>query len=120
MSTDLIDAIDQHDAGKVSALLSAGADPNLARSLPPHWRPLGYAIEELEFGGSLDIVRLLIANGADVNAVYVDTGLTGLHAAVFSENIEVIKLVLDAGADPNIPDNEDTSPLKFFRGARLF
>jgi hypothetical protein len=71
------------------------------------------AIEELEFGGSLDIVRLLIANGADVNAVYVDTGLTGLHAAVFSENIEVIKLVLDAGADPNIPDNEDTSPLKF-------
>ena len=113
MSDELFDAIDQHDSSRVATLLSAGADANAALSHPPGWRPLGAAIEELEFGGTVDVVQLLIAYGADVNAPYVDSKLTPLHAAMFTENMEVIQLLLDAGANPNLLSDEDRSPLRF-------
>lgn len=113
MSDELFEAIDHHDSKRVEALLSTGADPNAALSQPPEWTPLGAAIEELEFGGSVDVVRLLVAHGADVNAPYVGTKLAPLHAAMFSENIEVIELILDAGANPNALSDEDRSPLRF-------
>ncbi len=113
MLKELFDAIEQHDLDEVSSLLSQGADVNLAQDEPPSWRPLGFAIEELEFGGSIEIVRLLVKHGADVNAFYVDSKLTSLHAAIFNGDIEVIRLILEAGGDPNIVDNEDYLPLQF-------
>ena len=113
MSDELFEAIDQHDSKRVETLLSAGADPNAALSRPPQWTPLGAAIEELEFGGPVAAVRLLVTHGADVNQPYVGTKLTPLHAAMFSENIEVIELLLDAGANPNALSDEDRSPLRF-------
>jgi len=113
MSDELFDAIDKHDSKRIAALLSAGADPNAASTHPPKWRPLGAAIEELEFGGAIEIVRLLLEHGADVNAPYVESKLTPLHAAMFTEDIEVIRLLLEAGADPNALTDEDRSPLRF-------
>ena len=113
MSDELFDAIDQHDLKRAAVLLSSGADVNEALSKPPGWLPLGAAIEELEFGGSVDMVRLLVASGADVNAPYINTKITALHAAMFTENIEVIQLLLDASADPNLLSDEDRSPLRF-------
>lgn len=113
MSDELFAAIDQHDVQLVVKLLSEGADPNSQLTHPPGWRPLGAAIEELEFGGSIDIVRLLLLHGAEVNAPYVNSKLTPLHAAMFLENLEVIELLLKAGADPNALSDEDRSPLRF-------
>ncbi len=62
------------------------------------------------------LVRLLIAAGADVNALG-DFGKTPLHYAVFEGDdysTKIVKRLLDAGADPNIEDKRSNStPLKF-------
>ena len=52
---------------------------------------LDFAAEQ----GNTDVVKLLIANGADVNA-YGEVGDTPLHAA---KNIEIAKILIDNGAD---------------------
>lgn len=113
MSDELFTAIDQHDINLVTKLLAEGADPNAHRTQPPEWRPLGAAIEEIEFGGPVEIVQLLIRHGADVNAPYINSKLTPLHAAMFVGSLEVLELLLKAGADPNALSDEDRSPLRF-------
>lgn len=113
MSDELFTAIDQHDINLVAKLLAEGADPNNHHTQPPEWRPLGAAIEEIEFGGAVEIVQLLLKHGADVNAPYINSKLTPLHAAMFVENLEVLELLLKAGADPNALSDEDRSPLRF-------
>lgn len=113
MSDELFTAIDKHDVRAVARLLSEGADPNAQLTHPPEWRPLGAAIEELEFGGSLEIVRLLIGHGAQVNLPYIGDKLTPLHAAMFVENMEAVQMLLAAGANPNALTDEDRSPLRF-------
>jgi ankyrin repeat protein len=60
--------------------------------------PLDYAIE----GGHLEIIRLLIKSGADVNLCGEDDWSPLHNSAEMSKNvaIDVIKLLLDAGANP--------------------
>lgn len=113
MPNDIFSAIDQHNIKLTTKLLAEGSDPNAHQTHPPEWRPLGAAIEELEFDGSVEIIQLLLNYGADVNAPYIKSKLTPLHAAMFVENIEVIELLLKAGADPNALSDEDRSPLRF-------
>ncbi len=56
----------------------------------------------------IDVVRLLIKNGADVRAKDV-RGETPLHRAAFIDgNIETIKLLLTEGADINAGEPENT------------
>lgn len=57
-----------------------------------------------------DILRALLANGADPNT-QGDMGKTPLHAAVAKENPEMVAILLDKGAAPNIKNNYGTAPL---------
>jgi len=60
---------------------------------------------------NLDIIKLLINRGADVNEVK-DFGVTPLHIAVYNNNIEIAKLLLNSGADINsIGYRQDYTPL---------
>ncbi|CAH1777243.1 unnamed protein product [Owenia fusiformis] len=65
-----------------------------------------------------DTIKLLIRKGADINARSLITGRfkdtpgeTPLHIAAESLNIENIKLLLEAGADPEIEDQDGASLL---------
>jgi len=58
----------------------------------------------------LDIMRLLIDNGINIDARPVDDG-TSLHTATYVGDIRTIKILLDAGADPNIVDDCNRKPL---------
>ena len=56
-------------------------------------------------------VKELIANGADVNAKDEDRKNTPLIMAAYSKNIEAVKDLIEAGADPTIKDAFGYTPL---------
>lgn len=60
--------------------------------------------------GRLDIVRLLLDNGANVNSTCCLIGNTPLHVAVQAQNPEMIKLLLLAGARTNTRNRNDKTP----------
>ena len=60
----------------------------------------------------LEPVKLLIENGANVNAVG-DLGCTPLFNAIIGENIEVVEFLLKAGADKDIKNSLGRTPLQY-------
>jgi ankyrin repeat protein len=71
------------------------------------FHPLGLAC----FFGQVDVARLLLERGADVNALSRNDRVqtAAIHAAAASEakdeatRYELVKLTLEHGADPNLP-----------------
>jgi ankyrin repeat protein len=66
-------------------------------------------------------VRILIEHGANVNQACRKSGSTPLHRAVLStgapgtagkskEAIEIVRLLIEAGADPSIPNKSGRKP----------
>lgn len=56
--------------------------------------------------GNLEEVKALLANGADVHTT--DTyGRTPLHVAAYAGHHEVMRVLVNAGADPNVLENDD-------------
>lgn len=91
-------------------LLAKGADPNLAAQNPLRVAPLHSAVA----GGSIEIVRDLLAHGADVHARQ-DAGFTALHGAAAEGGEEVIRLLLDHGADPAAKNDAGKTPADLAR-----
>jgi uncharacterized protein len=112
MSQALLDAIDAWDADRVADLLAAGEDPN--ELLDPHegFPPLQIAVSELEPGGPIDAVVLLLRYGAAVGAWDARRRATPLLTAALVNHIEAVRILLAAGADPNVRDDEGASPLR--------
>src|SRR5262249_18506242 len=84
--------------GVVAPLLAAGADPNL---IALKWSPLISVIQKATGEDRLEGIRLLLAAGADVNARTREGTALSVAAGGYSE--AVVRLLLDAGADPNQP-----------------
>jgi ankyrin repeat protein len=85
---------------------SAPVDPesrNLLRVRPMH---------SAAAGQSLDIVRLLLAHGADVTARQ-EGGFTALHSAAQNGQVEMMALLLAQGADPSAVTDDGRTPLSF-------
>lgn len=65
--------------------------------------------------GKIDVVNKLIDSGINVNA-RCSAGTAPLHVAIMYNRIDIVKALLEAGADPNMPGNEKypgwTNPLK--------
>lgn len=124
MSTQLFDAIKQQDVERVAALLAQGVDPNTLLAERPYWRPIEAAIEEIAwYDASIEVVRLLLQHGADANAWDGQNRVTPLHSAMrilYADmqidnkeliQLELIQLLLEAGADPNAVSDIGESPL---------
>ena len=77
-------------------LLEQGAQVNSQLGLYKT-TPLHQAAER----GSLKLVKLLVINGANVNAIGSD-GFTPLMSAVRADNLEIVKFLLKQGADKTI------------------
>jgi ankyrin repeat protein len=61
----------------------------------------------------MDLVRLLVARGADVNAMATENGWTPLHVAVKTGvgRCDVVELLVARGADPGLTDCFGNTPL---------
>ena len=114
------------DSAIVSALLAAGARLDLVTALntgrhaeaeamlrddPSRIGPDGADTIALHLAVSkrnLEVIRWLLAHGIAVNAKRPlwDCNHTALHMTVESGAIEIARLLLDAGADPNIRDDK--------------
>lgn len=68
--------------------------------------PLAFAARE----GDLESARLLVAAGADVNAITAD-GKEPLGLAIFNGNYELASFLIDSKADVNHADAEKFTPL---------
>lgn len=111
--TPLIWAAAENHGGAVELLIRRGADVNAASAKQNYrsrrsgqsimalgiWTPLMYAARE----NALDAGRALIAGKANLDIVDPD-GATALVIAILNANYDFAKLLLDAGADPNIVD----------------
>ena len=59
--------------------------------------------------GGVAMIRYLVDHGADVN-LHTPTNNTPLTSAIKSFNPEVVKLLLEEGANPNLPRSSDYFP----------
>ena len=110
--TALMWAVNEGHLDAAQALIEAGADIN-ARS-KGKFSPMVFAVR----GGKTDIVKLLLAAGANPNdnvaGAAVASGVAGLNAtdstslvglAIINGQNDIAKLLLENGADPNAPDS---------------
>ncbi|XP_058226000.1 E3 ubiquitin-protein ligase KEG isoform X1 [Rhododendron vialii] len=67
-----------------------------------------------------ELVRLLLAAGADPSAQDTQHGRTALHTAAMANDVELVKIILDVGVDVNIRNVHNTIPLHvaLARGAK--
>ncbi|XP_021369769.1 ankyrin repeat domain-containing protein 54-like isoform X1 [Mizuhopecten yessoensis] len=65
------------------------------------------------FWGIKDIVMALLAKGCDPNSQNKGTLWTPLHAASFQEHGPIVMVLLESGAQPELPDSEGRTPKDF-------
>ncbi|HXI38918.1 MAG TPA: ankyrin repeat domain-containing protein [Bryobacteraceae bacterium] len=98
LGEDLLAAVRKGDAARVKALLAQGADVN-AKS-PYGATGLFFAADR----GNVEIIRILLDHGANVNVKDTFYGATALSWATQKERWEVIKLLLGKGATAGADD----------------
>lgn len=104
-STLLLRAIEQGQVASVEALLQGGADPDRPG-------PRGdTAVHAAAFSGKPEVLRAVLAGGGDANVRNPATGATPLVSALLSPNASQYAVLLEAGADPDLADNNGDTPL---------
>jgi len=95
------------DARTADLLMEAGADIDAID-------PTGYfVLKAAAQTGDRELVEHLLRMGASVDNT--STGETALHMAVAYDHLPIVRVLLDAGADPNAADVDGWTPLAFAR-----
>ncbi|MET7253977.1 ankyrin repeat domain-containing protein [Dyadobacter fermentans] len=94
------------DEARVRALLDL--DPSLANKpseYVTYYAGSGTPLKNAALAGRMEIVKLLLENGADPNLPEEGIAPMGhaLHSAVVYNHIDIVKLLLEHGAHPNVP-----------------
>ncbi len=107
--TPLILAADNGDAEIVTALLEAGADPNLPdnRGCPP--------IHSAAYSGHIEAVAALLRGGAAPNPTQKPNWPALVEAADW-DDLEMVKLLIEAGADPKVKNEQGQTAMSVQHG----
>lgn len=100
----------QGKAEKITEALEQGADVN-QRGQNGN-TPLHFATWE----GHVECIRVLLAHGANVDAVNTDGPHTPLHFAATFGRTEIAGLLIEAGANVDARDKHQLTPLHFAAG----
>lgn len=92
----LFNAVKQGDIADILLCLENGADVNFKYQLMFGWTPLILATEL----GHFDVVKLLLANGANVN-ILNDNDMNALLVASYKGHFEIVKILVENGANVN-------------------
>lgn len=117
MSETILEVVRTRNVDRLSECLASGIDPNM-RLTSQGLTPLQAAVDELEplgendSGGPIDAVVMLVRHGAAVNGWDDRHTVTPLLTAVQINNFDAVRILLAAGAEPNVRDNEGDSPLR--------
>ena len=93
----------------VKILLKYGSNPNIPNMVG--LTALDHAVHACNLNESAELVETLVAHGANVNHQDA-SGLTALHRAVMFDNIHLVRLLLEHGADPLIKTKYDKTALE--------
>src|SRR5262245_14233420 len=105
----LYNAITYEDVPKAKAALVAGVDWANDGKTDHQWSTLHFAMWHTSSNG-VEILRLLLASKADVNA-RAEYRETPLHMAAGSGNTVALKLLIEHGADVNAQRRDRKTPL---------
>jgi ankyrin repeat protein len=104
---ELHEAVAAGDLARVKELLEK--DSSLAKSYSPDGFPV---VALAAVFGHFEVMKYLHASGADINAAATNgTGYNALTGAVTSGQTEIVKWLLENGADPNYRYANGYSPL---------
>jgi ankyrin repeat protein len=126
-----------------SYLLDRGANPNAAgagwnalhQTIHSRRPNLGYTPGPVPTGNtdSIQVIKKLIARGIDVDARMTKNGMkdgqrnrhnrlgaTAFHLAAKRVDVEAMKVLVDAGADPKMPSADGTTPLMAAAGLAMW
>lgn len=88
------------DAKAVSKMLESGAIEDVNKMSPAGLT----ALHQSAIDGNLECAKALVANGAHVNCMDVESW-TPLHASAMTGHVEFVRFLLSAGADPSLKNN---------------
>lgn len=119
-------AVRRRSGAMARKLLEAGANPDARdeAGLTPIHHLFQRATDDARLLGSgpfqpmsvkgdstgMELLKLLVRSGADVNALIPGDGLTVLHIAALTQSPESTALLLCLGADPTIKNNAGLTP----------
>jgi Ankyrin repeats (3 copies)/Ankyrin repeats (many copies) len=119
--TPLLRALLQGSADIATVLLDQGADPNVRSPADGYTALMAVSGVMIVYPERENLIRRLIAAGADVNAgdTYGNTALHGVaRRGSFDKPIETAKALIAAGADVTLRNKEGRTAVDVFRSRR--
>lgn len=113
-------AILSDDYDRLVTVCRSGVDLN--QHFTPDINPNHAGMTPLALAAALnkvDLVDVLLANGANVNATFASLNTTALMTSAFHGHVDVVRLLLDSGANVRALDRQQSTALGYcFGGTR--
>jgi ankyrin repeat protein len=102
----IINAAYKGDVEMVKKILATRPDPDVRDDLG------GTALHDAIFQDNLEVIKLLLDYGFDINATVPSNGYTPLHYCVWAGNLPALNLLLRYEADRTIKAKDGLTPLE--------